>query len=124
MSTGKLITIAVVALLAWQHQAAIGSQLEPIRNVVPRVRSYFEMRRYAAELGDFLEENGAPPEELAGWLDERFVAEGDRPASVDPFGNPYRVDRDRELGWVLRSAGPDGLYLTEDDLLETLRTGE
>ena len=121
MSTGRLVAFAVVILLGWQQQASIAAHLGPLENAVPRVRSFLEMRRYVAELEPVLEEEGRPPEDLAAWLDDRFLPEGGRPASIDPFGLPYRVDRDRSLGWVLRSCGPDGACLTEDDLVKPLR---
>lgn len=120
MSTAKLVTLGVVGMLAWQNQAAVADRLEPLREAVPRIRSYMEMRSYSNELGLHIERNGGPPRELRDWIDQRFPPKGGRPASSDHFGNPYRVDRDRTHGWVLRSCGADGVCLSGDDLIMPL----
>ena len=124
MSLAKLVTLGVVGALVWENQAAISNRVEPLREAVPRVRSYMEMRSYSGELEIHIERNGAPPNEIGEWIDSRYPPKGDRTASVDLFGHPYRVDRDRTHGWVLRSCGPDSICLNDDDLLLPLAPPE
>lgn len=120
MSFGKLVTLGVIGLLAWQHQEAVKPYLGDLATAVPTVRAFLEMRSYEPALRKQIADESRPPRDLSAWLDERFPPKGGRPASQDLFGNPYRVERDRTLGWVLRSCGPDAVCHTDDDLISAL----
>ncbi|MGD2068677.1 MAG: hypothetical protein PVI57_08405 [Gemmatimonadota bacterium] len=114
----RLLILVLILAAGWLFREPLGELLDRAMAVPPRVRTEMDMRGYRDGLVAFLERRKEPPGDLSRWLDERIEPHGDgQPASLDRYGNPYRVTLDRQRDvYVLRSCGPDGVCMTEDDL--------
>ncbi len=118
MKAGKLITLAVLAALAWQHQAMIGKHLSLIRSLPDLTNTYMEMRNYRIRLARHKERNGgALPSDFRRWLESNFETERKASPAVDYFGTPYRLEQPHMRTPVIRSCGLDGECRTDDDLI-------
>ena len=117
MSLGKLLTLGIIGMLAWQHQEQIEPYLDDLGSAVPTMRTFMEMRSYEPLVQEYMQDNRRPPRDFGALLEEHYPPKGDRPASLDLFGSPYVLERAREHGLVIRSCGPDGACHTEDDLI-------
>ena len=120
MKPGKVVALAVMGFLGWQHQEALGPHLGLLKDVRPLVMTYAEMRQYRPALISEIGRNGGqPPRNSHAFLDQRFNR-GERRASVDLWGTGYRIERGDFRRYYLRSCGPDRQCRSGDDLVTPL----
>lgn len=115
----KLVVLILLLAGAWFFREPLESAWDRVKGIVPRVRTEMDMRGYVDPLRAHIDRRGAPPEDLADWIDDNNPPKGPgQPSSLDRYGNPYQVTRDRERSiYVLRSCGSDGQCFTDDDIL-------
>ncbi len=123
MKPGKLVTIGVLVLVGWQYGGSVSERLELAGHIGSIVRTYLEMSSYKGALRTVIEDDGRPPRNLSGWLDQRYGLRDGRRASVDYFGTAYMVFRGEGREYLLRSCGPDQACRNDDDLVVSI-TGE
>lgn len=121
MSTGKLVTLAVVVALGLQHQALVRKGARLARHAVPSFQTFQEMRSVRDELAEYARENGGRfPPNPSRWIAQRLSGVADERAGYDRFGNPYQITWERGRAPELRSCGPDGECGTGDDLVSEI----
>jgi hypothetical protein len=121
MSGTKLITLAILGALAWQHQALLRDKVDLVRQVPELTNTYVEMRSYRIQLMRHMNDNdGRPPGNVQDWLRRHFENPAKADPALDHFGTPYRLETRRSEGPALRSCGPDGRCGNADDLLVPL----
>ncbi len=77
----------------------------------------FRLRQLNRLLGQFVAKNGAPPRALGDVLPE-YLSESEREsAQRDAWGTPIRLEGTASSQRLLRSAGPDRRWGTEDDIV-------
>lgn len=118
---GKVLIILLVALAAALYFD--GSRAVIVDRVRPALDRYFimstqsEMDKIVQDLLAYQRDNmNRIPgrREFPEWLERQYSPGAD----TDSWGNPYQYTVSRET-YELRSAGPDGLMGTEDDLQST-----
>lgn len=118
MSLGKLVTLGVLGALGWQHQALLKDKLQLVRHTVPTFQTYRAMRAIRSPLAKYAQEHGGRyPSNVNAWIAESVDGRGNENVGHDFWGNPYRISREPDREYYLRSCGPDGACGTEDDLL-------
>ena len=118
---GKALLLILAALAAALYFD--GSRAFMAEKAKPILDPYFEMST-KAEIDKILTDlqayqrdnmNRIPDRrEFPDWLERQYAGGADR----DAWGTPYTYELDRRT-YGLRSAGPDGLMGTEDDILES-----
>lgn len=121
----KWVILVVLAVVGFIFREPLLVQWDNARAILPKLRTEMEMNEIRtaleAEMGRGV---GEPPADFTAWLEDRFDPKGEKPPSVDRYGEPYRLERGDQRGtWAVRSCGRDTVCHTEDDLLVTVVPG-
>jgi hypothetical protein len=117
---GRLLLLILVALGIglWfpESRARIIDTVSPLATPALRWMSHQEMNQIVSDLETRVQSGGDLPTARGAfdaWLNQRYPQENSR---IDAWGNRYqlRVQGDR---FQVLSAGPDGIFGTEDDLV-------
>jgi hypothetical protein len=118
----KLTTLGATAYVGYANLDAAKSATEAIRRFQTEMTSKVEMQNVArAMVAEYVSSETLPMEDFSGWMRENLrQAEGidaaqKRDLACDVWGTPYHFRLDGP-GFVLKSAGPDKAWKTEDDL--------
>lgn len=111
-----LILALGVGLYIPQSRARILEAARPALNPLYRFMTRGELERIARDLVDYEKTHFRLPEirDFPEWMDERY---GDTALTRDAWENPYRLRPAGPATFHVVSAGVDGEFGTEDDLL-------
>ncbi len=117
----KLLPIAAVGLVATVNSDALKKNLDIISKVQVAAASGVELPGIAEAVAqDFIETKDLPLENFGAFLKENLREKGGkdtRDKSKDQWGTEFRLGVDAARnGFSVRSAGPDKLWQSEDDL--------
>ncbi|TVP42273.1 MAG: hypothetical protein EA350_16635 [Gemmatimonadales bacterium] len=119
---GRILLLLLVAfgiaLYVPESRAAIAEAAQPLANPAYRWMSHQQMTQIVDDLEISLGTGARLPVargEFDGWLDRRYRQARSR---EDAWGTRYQL-RVRGNAFEVMSAGPDGIFGTEDDLLRT-----
>jgi len=119
LGPGKLLILLVLGGLAWFNRGLLSETWRDVQGAGTGLSTWMELNEYAEGLRSWLRDEPVP-ENFPAWIDRRFnedfVDGGTRPASVDRYGMPYRLDARRGGPVTLRSCGPDRRCDTDGDI--------
>jgi hypothetical protein len=111
-------TLILIILLNGLVRAARMIITHPAAQAARVARAAFELQQIAAVIEQEELLTGSYPENFAEFMRENFRRKRGRDVTTDPWGNRYRF-ADEEKDFVVRSAGPDGVPRTTDDIYIT-----
>jgi hypothetical protein len=121
---GRVLIVLILALAVGlyfpESRAMILERATPLRTPAYRWMTNQELNQIVNDLEGLQRSGGAlpiQPGEFDLWLERRYPQEN---ARQDAWGVRYRIEA-TPTGFGVRSAGPDGVFGTEDDLV---REGE
>jgi len=110
-----LLVVLGIGLYRPDSRAVILDHASPLTNPALRWMTNQELRQIVDDL-DVVQGSGqtfpSRPEQFDAWMDRRYPQEGSR---MDAWGNRYRLNVTATHFRVI-SAGPDGIFGTEDDV--------
>lgn len=120
----RLTAVAVMVFLLWAGAKHGKSYFALVKTRILKLHARIEMGDIAKALaGDMQAGEPVPdPSSFPEWLQNNFSKKGRRLDGLDPFGHPYFLENTLK-GFTLRSAGPDGICGTPDDLEQPIVTG-
>ena len=90
----------------------------PAVNAARVTRTAFELQQISTVIEEEELLTGSYPDDFRQFMTENFYREKSKNTTVDPWGNAYQFTNG-ERDFVVRSAGPDGVPRTADDIYIT-----
>ena len=113
-----LNTVLLIILLNGALRAARMYVAHPAVRAARVARTAFELQQIATVIESEELLTGSYPEDFAQFMRENFHRKTGGDNTLDPWGNPY-VFANSERDFVVRSAGPDSVPRTADDVYIT-----
>lgn len=118
MQLHKLVPLLTLGGVAYSQQETIAELAESPLEIASIVRTQMEISSIQKLIMTEAITDGVPREvtrDFRGFLRKKLVSNSSRDVSLDPWGNPYRIQEysDEYQVWSL---GPDGEDDTDDDI--------
>jgi len=108
-------TLVLIVLLNGLLRAARMFVSHPVAKAARVTRTAFELQQIAVAIEEEELLTGSYPDDFTRFMRERFYRKRGNNITADPWGNAYRFANE-EKDYVVRSAGPDGVFGTADDI--------
>jgi hypothetical protein len=114
-----IVNVAIlIVLVNGLVRAAQVFVTHPVVNAARVTRTAFELQQIATVIEEEELLTGSYPTDFRQFMSENFYRKRGSNTTVDPWGKAYQFT-DGERDFVVRSAGPDGVPRTADDIYIT-----